>query len=147
MIAGYLAAKYPVKKLVLLAPSRRFLSFKQITRDIGNVVYDGIRGRLRENQIYAHYSKKLRSVPVKANIEFLKLIRHTRSYVHQIKAPVLIAQGQQDNMVPYKTALHLDKEIASEQKEIVLFEKSRHLLCLGSDGESLNKIVLDFLNT
>ncbi|WP_217587366.1 alpha/beta hydrolase [Lentibacillus saliphilus] len=145
MIASYLAAKYNVSKLVLLAPSRKFLSFKQIMRDIGGIIFDGVRGKAQENKIYMHYRRKLTTVPIKANVEFLKLVRHTRAYMSQIQAPVLIAQGQQDHMVPYRTAFFLDKEITSKQKEIVLFEKSRHLICLGEDRDTLNKIVHDFL--
>ncbi len=48
-------------------------------------------------------------------------------------------------MVPYKTALHLDKEITSEQKQVVLFDESRHLICLGDDKDTLNDMVYQFL--
>ncbi|WP_010529398.1 alpha/beta hydrolase [Lentibacillus jeotgali] len=145
MIAAYLASKHNIDKLVLLAPSGKYLSFRQIIRDVKGVVADGFKGKLKQNNLYLHYKRKWGTVPFKANIEFLKLIRFTRRYLSKVTSPVLIAHGQQDMMVPYKTGYYLDKEITSEQKEVVFFERSRHLICLGDDNITLNKMVYDFL--
>lgn len=145
MIAAYLAAKYKVDKLVLLATSGKYLSFKQISVDIGEIIADKFRGELGKNQLYIHYRRKLGAVPFKANIEFLKLVRFTRQYLKNIESPVLIAQGQQDGMVPAKTAYYLDKEITSKRKEVVFFDRSKHLICLGDDKDTLNKMIYNFL--
>lgn len=145
MIASYLAAKYKVDKLVLLASARKYLSFKQIVLDIRQVCLDGLRGNIKKNKLYIHYRKKLGSVPFKSNLEFLKLVKFTKPYLKEIDSTVLIAQGQKDGMVPYKTAYFLDKEIHSEEKEVVFFERSRHLICLGEDKDTLNQMVYNFL--
>ncbi|WP_010098121.1 alpha/beta hydrolase [Ornithinibacillus scapharcae] len=145
MIAAYLAAKYKVDKLVLLATAGKYLSFKQISVDTFEVIKDGLTGKLGQNKIYRHYKRKLGSVPLKANLEFLKLVRLTRKSLKDVEAPVLIAQGQMDSMVPYKTAYYLDKEIPAKKKEVVFFERSRHLICLGNDKDTLNRMVHEFL--
>ncbi|MFD2627200.1 alpha/beta hydrolase [Oceanobacillus kapialis] len=145
MITAYLAAKYKVDKLVLLAPAGKYLSFKQIAIDAGGFVADGIRGKLGSNKLYSHYRNKLGRVPFKANLEFLKLVKFTRGYLKKVESEVLIAQGQMDGMVPYKTAYYLDKEITSKRKEVVFFERSRHLICLGDDRDTLNSMVFQFL--
>ncbi|MUK89727.1 alpha/beta fold hydrolase [Ornithinibacillus sp. L9] len=146
MIAAYLAAKYKVDKLVLLATARKYLSVKQMGVDLGDVIKDSFQGNLSQNKLYLNYKRKLGTVPLKANIEFLKLVRFTRKYLKNIKSPVLIAQGQMDSMVPYKTAYYLDKEIPSSKKEVVFFERSRHLICLGDDKDTLNRMVYQFLD-
>ncbi|WP_430788664.1 alpha/beta hydrolase [Virgibacillus flavescens] len=146
MIASYLAAKYKVDKLVLLASSRKYLSLKQIILDVNQVVVDGVKGNIKKNKLYIHYRKKIGGVPFKANIEFLKLVKFTKPYLKEIDSSVLIAQGQKDGMVPYKTAYFLDKEISSKVKEVVFFERSRHLICLGDDKDTLNKMIYDFLS-
>ncbi|TQS76424.1 alpha/beta fold hydrolase [Ornithinibacillus gellani] len=146
MIAVYLAAKYKVDKLVLLATAGKYLSFKQISLDLGQVIMDAFKGTLKENKLFMHYKKKLRSVPMKANIEFLKLLKFTRKYLKNVESPVLIAQGHMDGMVPYRTAYYLEKEIPSQKKEVVFFERSRHLICLGSDKDTLNTMVYQFLS-
>lgn len=145
MIASYLAAKYKVDKLVLLASARRYLSFKQIILDIRQVCFDGLTGNVKKNKLYIHYKQKLGSVPLKSNLEFLKLVKFTKPYLKEIDSSVLIAQGQKDGMVPYKTAYFLDKEINSEEKEVVFFERSRHLICLGEDKDTLNQMIYNFL--
>lgn len=145
MIAAYLASKHNIDKLVLLAPSGKYLSFRQMIRDFTGAVTDGFKGKLKQNNLYLHYKRKWGTVPFKANIEFLRLVRFTRQYLNKVTSPVLIAHGQQDMMVPYKTGYYLDKEITSERKEVVFFERSRHLICLGDDHDALNKMVYDFL--
>ncbi len=144
MIAAYLAAKYKVEKLVLLASSGKYLSFKQIGADICGMIADGLRGQLNKNRLYIHYKKKIGMVPFKANIEFLRLVRFTRRYLKDIDSPVLIAQGQQDGMVPAKTAYYLEKKITSKRKEVVFFERSKHLICLGNDKDTLNRMIYQF---
>lgn len=146
MIAAYLAGKYKIDKLVLLAPAGKFLSFKQMTLDLGEVISDGFRGKLKENANYLHYKNKIRQVPLKANLEFIKLVRYTRGSLKNIQSPVFIAQGQQDSVVPPSTVHYLDKEILSEQKEVVLFENSRHMICHGDDKDTLNTMIGDFLS-
>lgn len=145
MIAAYLAAKYKVDKLVLLATAGKYLSFKQLTIDVFEVMADGLRGNLNKNKLYIHYKRKSGAVPFKANIEFLKLVKFTRRHLKKVESPVLIAQGQQDGLVPYRTAYYLDKEITSVRKEVVFFERSRHLICLGNDKNTLNTMVYQFL--
>lgn len=145
MIAAYLAAKYKVDKLVLLAPAGKYLSFKQLSKDVKDVITDGFKGKLSQNKLYLHYKRKLGEVPFKANIEFLKLVKYTRGYLKEIETPVLIAQGKQDGMVPFKTIYYMDKEITSDKKEVVFFERSKHLICLGDDKNALNNMVYEFL--
>lgn len=145
MIASYLAAKYKVDKLVLLASARKYLSFKQIILDIHQVCFDGLTGNIKKDKLYIHYKKKFGSVPFRSNLEFLKLVKFTKPYLKEIDSTVLIAQGQKDGMVPYKTAYFLDKEINSEEKEVVFFERSRHLICLGEDKDTLNQMIYNFL--
>lgn len=146
MIAAYLAAKFKVDKLVLLATAGKLFSLKHLTIDVGEVISDRIKGTLQENLNYQRYKKKVGKVPMKSNIEFLKLVRYTREYLKEIESPVFIAQGIQDGIVPVSTASYLDKEITtSPQKEVVLFERSSHLICWGEDKDTLNGMVHDFL--
>lgn len=145
MIAAYLAATQKIDKLVLLATARRYLSFKYLSQYIAEMIGDGFKGKLQENELYLHYKNKIPDVPMKANIEFMRLVNRTKQYLKDITAPVFIAQGHKDEMVPYKAAYYLDEEIGSEHKEVVFFEESDHLICLGNDSVVLNKMIYDFL--
>lgn len=147
MIAAYLAGKYNVDKLVLLAPAGKIISIKQMSYDIGEVILDGLTGKIDENKLYLRYRNKAGNVPFKANLELIKLVKLTRNYLKDIKIPVFIAQGKLDALVPVKTVYYLDQEIASDEVEVVLFDQSDHLLCLGNDKDTLNQMILNFLIT
>lgn len=145
MIAAYLAATNEVDKLILLAPARRYISFKNLARTFGEMIGDGFKGRLNENELYIQYKGKLGEVPLKANVEFMKLVHYTKPFLKKIHIPVLIIQGKRDEMVPFRTAYALEREIGSAEKEVVIFDRSGHHLCLGLDQEIVQHIALQFL--
>lgn len=145
MIAAYLAANHQVDKLILLSTARKYLSFRYLSYYIAEMIGDGFKGKLNENEIYSHYKSKVGEVPFKANIEFMKLVHQTKQYLKDITSPVFIAQGQKDGMVPYKAAYSLEEEIGSKHKEVVFFEQSNHLICLGADSAVLNQMIYSFL--
>lgn len=145
MIAAYLAANYPVEKLVLLAPARKYISLGKIAKKIGEVVVDVFRGTLDDNIFYTNVRAKRGEVPLKSNIEFAKLVQHTKTYLDEVTSPVLIIHGKEDSVVPVSTVKSLDEEIPSENKQIVVFDQSDHLLCLGEDKDVVNAIVYHFL--
>lgn len=145
MIAGYLAGKYRVDKLVLLAAARKYISVKHMAEEVGEIITDALKGQLTDNEFYTNFRKKREEVPLRANFEFTKLVRYTKPYLKKIKNPVLIAQGQNDPVVPAKSIDYLNKEIQSEVKEVVLFDQSEHRLCLASDKDVLNELVYNFL--
>lgn len=145
MIAAYLAAVHKIDKLVLLATARRYLSLKYLSYHIAEMIGDGFKGKINDNELFTQFKSKFGDVPIKASIEFMKLVNHTKQYLKDVKTPVFIAQGQKDEMVPFKAAYHLDEEIGSEHKEVVFFEQSDHLICLGDDSNVLNKMIYDFL--
>ncbi len=146
MIAAYLAANYKVDRLVLLSTARRYLSFRHLSTYIREGIEASIKGELKESPLYKHYKYKFDVVPFTANIEFMKLVNKTKGYLKDVKSPVFIAQGQKDALVPAKTAYALHDEISSEDKEVVFFERSNHLICLGEDHDVLNVMIYRFLN-
>lgn len=145
MIAGYLAGKYTVDKLVLLAAARKYISVRHMAEEVGDVITDALKGQLTDNEFYTNFRKKREAVPLRANFEFTKLVHYTKPYLKKINIPVLIAQGQNDPVVPARSIDYLNKEIQSEIKEVVLFDQSEHRLCLASDKDVLNELVYNFL--
>src|SRR5699024_8149954 len=146
MIVTYLASNYQIYCLVLLYTARRYLSFRHLSTYIRDGNEAGVKGELKERPLYQHYKYKLDVVPFTANIEFMKLVNKTKAYLKHVTTSVFIAQGQRDALVPSKTAYYLHEEISSEDKEVVFFERSNHLICLGNDQDVLNVMIYRFLN-
>ncbi|WP_138418983.1 alpha/beta hydrolase [Aquibacillus sediminis] len=145
MIAAYLAAKYNVSKLVLLSPSRKYISVKQMAMDITTIFREGITGELKDDEVFQRYVHKKGSVPLRSMVEFIKCMRFTKSSLHGVTCPVFIAQGIQDGMVPYQAARELDEEIPAKT-EVVFFYDSKHHICLGADKEIVFEKVYAFLS-
>lgn len=147
MIAAYLAANNEIDKLVLLSTARKYLSFKYMSYYVAEMIRDGFRGKLHENDMYNHYKTKVGNIPFRANVEFMKLVYQTKPYLKEVASPVFIAQGHKDGMVPFRSAYSLEEEIGSDKKEIVFFEEVNHLICLGPQKKVLNEMILKFLKS
>jgi len=146
IIAGYLASKYPIKKLILLSAAAYYVNPKQLLVDIKEMVKDGVKGHLQENELFLRYRNKITDTPLSATIEFRKLVKQLRPQLKHIHVPTLIIQGECDGIVPIKSAFYLYNKISSEQKELTFLPSSKHHICHGPDCDELLKIVDRFLH-
>ncbi|PXW89168.1 esterase/lipase [Streptohalobacillus salinus] len=144
MIAGYLAGKYHVDKLIMLSPSRKYLDLKQMTEKASQLLKDSLVGELEENFTYKMYQHKRGKIPVKSYIEFMKCMEVTKSYLKKIDAEVLVLQGIQDGLVPYQSSHELDREIPGDI-EVIYYSDSTHMIILGDDKKRVIHAVYTFL--
>ncbi|KZZ85201.1 MULTISPECIES: alpha/beta fold hydrolase [Bacillaceae] len=137
MIASYLAAKYPVSKLVLLSAAAYYVNPRQFMKDVRCIIEDKFRGLLEENEVYMRYRKKVTETPILAAFQFRRLVNYVKPRLPGITVPVLIVQGECDGIVPIKSAHYLYKKIGSEEKKLCFLPSSAHLICHGDDFEEL----------
>lgn len=145
LIAAYLAAHYKIERLVLLAAAGKFLPIGQMTQDLLQFSMEAMKGQLQNDRYFGVLYEKAKAITWRTNLQFLQLVQIGRRSLVHVSAPVLIAQGMRDGLVPYKTVYYLNKKLSGTESEIILFENSRHFLCLGEDKDMVNKFVLDFL--
>ncbi|RFU67391.1 alpha/beta fold hydrolase [Peribacillus saganii] len=145
VIACYLAAKYPVKKLVLLSAAARYINPRQLVFDSMEMVKDAWNGKLRQNELYFRYKNKMLKTPITAAYQFRLLVAANRSVFREIRIPTFIAQGKDDGIVPPKSALFLFENISSPEKELRLVEKAKHLICHCEENKTLFCEILEFL--
>ncbi|QGQ44066.1 alpha/beta hydrolase [Metabacillus sediminilitoris] len=145
VIASYLAAKYEVKKLVLLSAAIYYVNPKQILLDCKEMIKDFWNGNLNQNELYNRYKRKLLETPLRATFEFQKLVKKVKPYLNELTLPVLIIQGECDGIVPVKSAHYLYKTIPSKEKVLRLLPCSKHHVCHGEEYEDLKEYVETFL--
>ncbi|EKN68231.1 alpha/beta fold hydrolase [Schinkia azotoformans] len=145
VISGYLATKYPVKKLVLLSAAAYYINPKQLLQDIKEMAAEGMRGTLGNNDLFQRYRKKIKETPLTATFQFQRLVKELRPTLSQIEVPTLIVQGELDGIVPVKSASFLYNTIPSNEREIVYLPKSKHLVCHDEDRDQLFTTVEKFL--
>ncbi|MBR3379479.1 MAG: alpha/beta fold hydrolase, partial [Bacillus sp. (in: Bacteria)] len=90
MIASYLAAKYPVARLVLLSAAAKYVNPKQMIQDTRQMVKESLSGLIDTNPLYDRYRHKLKSTPLSAAVEFMKLVKQTKGSLEKLHLPVLI---------------------------------------------------------
>lgn len=147
VLAGYLATKYKVDKLVLLSASYKYIHPVQMVKDIAQMLVDTGRGRLFQNELFLRYRKKLKITPFQASLEFRKLVQRLKPSFRNVTVPTLILQGKLDSLVPHSSANAIYQTIGSEEKQLHFMDCSRHLICLGDDQEDVIQIVYEFLLT
>jgi carboxylesterase len=153
LLALHLAAKYPsrVTGLVLLANAIRLKSpypgtalrlagflrlpdfwMPKAAPDIGDKVG-------RESQLTYN------AQPVHAAIEVEKAGRRVRSELGQIKAPALILHGRRDLVCPWTNAPELERALGSNDKRVVILERSHHILTRDREASIVREEVTKFL--
>lgn len=145
LLAMYLAVRYPVKKLVLLSAAAKYVSPSQLVRDLKGVAADAVHGEVASNPLFQHYVYKLRNVPFSATVEFMKVVRTVEPYMEKIACPVFVVQGQQDGIVPSKTADYVFSRLTVTDKELYYSETGKHLICYSDDCEKWFDRVVVFL--
>ena len=71
--------------------------------------------------------------PLSAAHELLKIIRHTKAHLSDVKCPLLMIQSTLDKTIDPKSSQIIYDNVASAHKEIVMLHHSGH--CLTIDGE------------
>ena len=146
LIAGILAAKYPVSRLVLLSAAAFYINYEQLLKDIGEIIKDSFQGKLLENELFNRYKKKIFSTPISSTSEFKKIVRKSRPVLGEVKIPTFIAQGEADGIVPKKSAFYLYDKIGSSHKVLRLEPNAKHLICHCEERNQLFDEIFCFLN-
>lgn len=129
MLAVELAVKYKqVKKLVLVSPGVYCGSFLQMAEDIAHP----IKAIKEEDSSYQNMIRKLFRVNRKAHKELRKLIAEERPLLDEVTCPILVMQGDKDEVVPKKASYYAYRHVKSKKKELIIVEGGRHNLLLGS---------------
>lgn len=146
MIASYIAANYPVERLVLLSASAYYLNPIQIVQDVRGWFLEGLRGELLDDKLYHFYRKKVKQTPLWATKEFSLMVRKLRGHLKNIKVPTLIIQGECDGLVPpRKSAEFIYEQIQSEEKRLYFFPNAKHYIWFGEEKEALLERINEFL--
>lgn len=145
MLASYIAARYPIHKLVLLNAAAHYLNPKQFLKDMFGAIRYHLTGSQEEDQLIELYEQKFRETPFAAVGQFLQLIQKTKPYASKVNVPTLIIQGELDGLVPLKSAYHLYDVIESERKELKVMKRSRHMICHGFETDKVIEEIKTFL--
>lgn len=143
VIASHLAAKYRIKKLVLVSPAFDYLEVNQFGKDI----ITKIKGNYIENveELYKETFHKLKRVPFTVVIEFVKLVSEYKYSIRYVKCPTLIIQGSIDELVPLTSSKFAYDEINSAIKHLDIVEDVRHRALMSDKKDQINEKIYQFI--
>jgi carboxylesterase len=145
LIAMYLALRYPVDKLVLLSAATKYISPRILLEDVRAMLMESITKKYSPNTFYHLYNYKLTHTPLRATIEFLRILKMVEPYYKQITTPVCIVQGERDEIVPYTSAENLFKTLGSKKKKFIKSVNGKHHICYSDDCDNWFNEVLEFM--
>jgi carboxylesterase len=137
LIASHLSVRYQerIRSLTLLSAPVFPLNPVEIIKTLGSP--DMVR----------KYIRKIRTTPPKAAREFQRLVRESFEIYPRIKTPTLILQGRRDHLVKTRSARFLHETISSPCKQMVIADRSGHMLCHDDDKDQMMQEVLQFIGS
>lgn len=138
VIAAHLATKYPIKKLVLLSASYIYTNPKSFIKDLKNKPFT--------KEQLTRYIYKFKHTPLKATINFRKLVKELGPSINNVDVPIMIIQGELDDLVDPSSAEFIYNTVKSKEKSMHLLPKSKHVICWGCEKELVIELVDKFLD-
>lgn len=145
LIAMYLALRYKIDKLVLLSAAVKYISPRYLLEDVGIMLAESVTKKYPPNTFYHLYEYKLTHTPLRAIIEFLRIVKTVEPYYERITTPVCIVQGKKDGIVPLASAEYLFEKLGSEKKELIKSDLGKHHICYSDDCDDWFGEVFEFM--
>jgi carboxylesterase len=74
------------------------------------------------------------------------MIQHTSEEIEEIHAPTLVLQGKLDDSLYQESAPYIYDTVETEDKEIIWYQNSGHIITLGKERDKVYEDVLHFLD-
>lgn len=143
VIASYLASKYKcVKKLVLVAPAFRYLVNEDNVNLFG-LLKKGI-GVVKKADTGEAVTRLLK-LPLLSIGEFQKLVDEYREYIYDVSIPILIVQGNDDELVPKESIVEIFKKLKGKHNKIKYIENTTHNVFDSMGSNEAIKVIEKFL--
>lgn len=137
LIASHLSVQYRsrIKSLTLLSTPVFPLNPVEILKTLTSI------------SMLKTYISKFGSTPPKATREFQRLVRESFAVYPHIETPTLIVQGKRDHLVKTKSANYLQHTIPTTRKQVLIVDKSGHMVCHCEEKERIMNEVLQFIQS
>lgn len=116
VIASYLATLYPVKKLILIAPAFIHFSLEN---------YYSIAKNEASKLVFKNKPTKPK-LPKSFYNSFLEVVKEYKSSIGEVQCPVLLIQGDEDEVIPPKSSVWGYEQIQHDQKKLVFLHEGKH---------------------
>lgn len=141
-----LAADLPVKAVVSMSAPVKSNTVEGLLKRVLDYAtwYKKLEGKTEE-QISVEIDQ-LKKKPMNSLEKLQQLIVNTHEQLPSISSPALILQGSLDNSLYQESAELIYEKISSENKKLIWYEESRHIITLDKEREKVYEDLYTFLN-
>ena len=148
LIVLHLAAHHSLKGVIAMAtpayiPDRRF-RFLPLVQHFIRWVKPEIKPDFTDPEAEKRISS-YKILPTRCLVSLGQFLCLVRRELPQVKAPVLIMQGEKDHHIPQESARIIFERVGSEEKEIVWWPNSGHCITVDSEREAVWARAYEFI--
>lgn len=129
VIATYIASKFNIKKLILLAPAFEYLHLKTAKSAV-------VSNKKKEED------GKYLKLPSEFTNTFIDVVDNCKDAIKDIHCPTLFIAATGDEVIPYTISSKYYKKVPHEAKKCIILEDGQHRLL---DDERLSKLVINLI--
>lgn len=139
-------AEFPVKGVVSMCAPIKRRSKEGLFERLYNYakVYKQFEGK--DNEQIQKELVELEKLPRGAIDEIQKMIQHTSDEIEEIDAPTLVLQGKLDDSLYQESAPYIYDTVETDEKEIIWYQNSGHIITLGKERDKVYEDTLKFLD-
>ena len=138
VIASELARRYPVERLVLIAPGFEYITVKAVIETVGDKARQILR--LPDNVVVQGEYPEL---PDHFTNTFRDVVAKCKESIAQVHCPVLIFHGTSDQTIPVRSSDYAYDQIPHKRKRLFILKNVPHRIL---DEKDINQDVLKIMH-
>lgn len=157
-LAGYLASKYKINKLVMIAPAYKYFHSTELSKMLLSTTKEIIKNKSVKQGIDAFVERKaqnkdsifynmknLEEDSLSAIKNFIQIIDQIKKEIETIECPTLIFHGECDELIPIASSLYIYEKITNPNKMLIVAANSQHRVLSHKDAKQYHKMINKFV--
>ena len=116
VIATYLASKFVIKKLILLAPAFEYMTVTTVQTTVNHALF---KKADIEDVIYE-------PLPTNFTPVFMEVVNNCKDAIDKVSCPTVIMHCMEDEVIPYTVSQKYYKKLAIDDKKLILYGDGQH---------------------
>lgn len=133
VIASYLASKYPIEKLILISPA--FIHF-----NLENYTNIAIK---TGKKFFSSSDEVKPSLPKNFYGDFMECVKEYKNEIRKVPCPVLIIQGDDDEVIPTRSSEWGYEQIEHDQKQLIFLHQGKHRILSDEKVKDVAFLLID----
>lgn len=164
VLASYIASKYTINRLILVAPAFKYLFKSKFSEKFGMLskktiesIVDGksidksLDMYIKENTengfdiLEKVRNSGIKELPSVSN--FIRLVEKAKREISTIDCQTLIIHGSNDELIPVHASLYILEKITDKDSQLIIAPKMYHRMLDHNHSNRYYKIIEDFITT